>query len=48
VDRARFLAFEIRPGALSGARGLVTPTGRKMSQRSSFEALPLEALPLVA
>jgi predicted N-acetyltransferase YhbS len=48
VDRARFLAFEIRPGALSGARGLVTPTGRKMSQRSTFEALPLEALPLAA
>jgi predicted N-acetyltransferase YhbS len=27
VDRARFLAFEIEPGALRAAKGLVRPTG---------------------
>ncbi|MCZ8376240.1 MAG: N-acetyltransferase [Beijerinckiaceae bacterium] len=27
VDPARFLALELEPGALSGARGLVVPTG---------------------
>lgn len=27
VDRARFLAFEITPGALRGAKGMVRPTG---------------------
>ncbi len=26
-DRARFLGLELRPGALKGARGLVSPTG---------------------
>jgi predicted N-acetyltransferase YhbS len=29
VERARFLGFEITPGALSGARGMVTATGRR-------------------
>lgn len=29
VDRARFLALELRPGALDGAQGLVIPTGRR-------------------
>jgi predicted N-acetyltransferase YhbS len=29
VDRARFLGFEIAPGALSGAGGVVTANGRK-------------------
>jgi predicted N-acetyltransferase YhbS len=30
VDRARFLGFEIAPGALTGANGVVTATGRKI------------------
>jgi predicted N-acetyltransferase YhbS len=30
VDRARFLGFEVAPGALNGASGLVTATGRKI------------------
>ncbi len=29
VERERFLALELRPGALAGARGLVSPTGER-------------------
>jgi predicted N-acetyltransferase YhbS len=29
-DAGRFLAHELQPGALAGARGLVSPTGRMM------------------
>jgi predicted N-acetyltransferase YhbS len=29
VDRQRFLAIELQPGALGGARGLVSPTGER-------------------
>lgn len=34
VDRARFLALEIEPGALKGACGLVTPTGARMMHKA--------------
>ncbi|MBK9081574.1 MAG: N-acetyltransferase [Rhizobiales bacterium] len=34
VDRARFLGFEIEPGALAGASGLVAPTGAHMLRRA--------------
>jgi hypothetical protein len=29
VERERFLALELYPGALAGARGLVSPTGER-------------------
>jgi predicted N-acetyltransferase YhbS len=47
VDRARFLAFEMVPGALAGAEGLVSATGRSTLRRGPREAarphLPLAA-----
>ena len=36
VERSRFLGLELAPGALDGAEGLVTPTGR-------LEEIPLAA-----
>jgi predicted N-acetyltransferase YhbS len=35
VERERFLGFEIAPGALSGAQGGVTPTGRLSADRAA-------------
>jgi predicted N-acetyltransferase YhbS len=44
VDRARFLAFEIAPGALSGAAGLVVATGEmERSRRAMTPDLRLAA-----
>ena len=40
VDRARFLAFEIEEGALTGAQGMVVPTGERSAlRRRSPQAL---------
>ena len=39
VDRARFLALELRPGALASAQGLVVPTGRR-APRARAASLP--------
>ena len=33
VDRARFLGFEIAPGALAGARGMIVATGARGGRR---------------
>jgi predicted N-acetyltransferase YhbS len=48
VDRARFLAFEIAPGALAGASGMVAATGRKLPRRSVVRpgVTPFAAAPL--
>lgn len=36
-DRARLLAVELVPGALDGARGLISPTGARIAQPSLAE-----------
>ncbi|MFG1302063.1 N-acetyltransferase [Xanthobacter sp. V3C-3] len=36
-DRARLLAVELAPGALDGARGLISPTGARVAQPSLAE-----------
>ncbi|PRD42702.1 GNAT family N-acetyltransferase [Phyllobacterium phragmitis] len=41
VERRRFLALELKPGHLDGARGILTPSGRRMA--SGQEALRLSA-----
>ena len=33
VERARFLALELAPGALAGATGMVVPTGAQIAAR---------------
>ncbi len=38
VERARFLAFEIIPGALSGAEGPVVATGERLGDRRGAHA----------
>jgi glutamate dehydrogenase/leucine dehydrogenase len=38
VDRARFLAFEIIPGALANAGGMVVATGEMERSRRSITA----------
>ena len=38
VDLARFLALELRPGALAGARGLVRPTGEHALEAERLRA----------
>jgi predicted N-acetyltransferase YhbS len=38
VDRARFLGFDIIPGALSGATGMVVPTGEMERSRRAISA----------
>lgn len=46
VDRARFLALELRPGALTGAFGPVVPTGERTASvplRAAVSAAALEA-----
>ncbi len=43
VDRARFLAFEIIPGALSGASGMVVATGERTDRRHTARELALAA-----
>lgn len=43
VDRARFLGFEIIPGALSGASGMVVATGERDDRRGSTHELRLAA-----
>ena len=44
VDRARFLGFEIAPGALANARGMVAATGMRAGRRGGVaEALALAA-----
>jgi predicted N-acetyltransferase YhbS len=43
VDRARFLAFEIAPGALAGVSGLVVSTGRRAAARTGAAGLRLAA-----
>jgi hypothetical protein len=51
VDRARFLALELQPGALAGAFGLVSATGEREAKpdlaalvaaasRGAFGSLP--------
>ena len=39
VDRARFLACEIAPGALAAAQGMVVPTGARGGRRGGVEGL---------
>ncbi len=43
VDRSRFLSFEIIPGALSGAAGLVVATGASADRRHVNRELRLAA-----
>ncbi len=43
VDRARFLAFEIVPGALAGAAGMVMATGQRITTRPAAAALQMAA-----
>jgi predicted N-acetyltransferase YhbS len=38
VDLARFLALELRPGALAGARGLVRATGEYALEAERLQA----------
>lgn len=38
-DRHRLLALELQPGALEGARGLISPTGRKAAMPSLAEVM---------
>ena len=38
VDRARFLGFEIAPGALAGARGMIVATGARSGRRDGVAA----------
>lgn len=33
-ERERFLALELRPGALDGARGVLAPTGERIARRN--------------
>lgn len=42
-DRNRFLGLELRPGALAGARGLVSPTGAMVEAPSLNELVAREA-----
>jgi predicted N-acetyltransferase YhbS len=37
VERSRFLGLELVPGALDGARGLVSPTGREVPRWQGLE-----------
>ncbi|QIB33902.1 GNAT family N-acetyltransferase [Ancylobacter pratisalsi] len=41
-DRSRFLGLELRPGALAGARGLVSPTGDVVDMPSLVELMGQE------
>ncbi len=44
-ERSRFLGLELKPGALAGARGLVSPTGGEIAAPSLSELIAREAAP---
>jgi predicted N-acetyltransferase YhbS len=44
-ERSRFLGLELKPGALKGARGLVSPTGEEIAAPSLTELIAREATP---
>ncbi|MCK0197898.1 N-acetyltransferase [Ancylobacter sp. 6x-1] len=47
-ERSRFLGLELVPGALAGARGLVSPTGEIAAQPSMSELIARESAGLAA
>ena len=48
VERERFLGLELRPGALEGARGIVTATGRWLPAARDGVDVGATALPMAA